>query len=118
MAIELQELIWRQIVLHSRFTFAGGRQFARDIKAIMDTFDSFIANASKGNLGMLKIQEASRLLGLPLSSSNGGLTVHDAYDRVMADNQAAKALVDELGFTELDYQDCRRVLGHRVEVTE
>lgn len=114
----LQDVLWTKIVIYSRFTITGGRQFARDVKAITDMFDRYIPNASKGNMGMLRVQEAARLLSLPLAARDGLISIHDAYNRVMADNQSAKALVDELGFKELDYQESRRVLEHRVEVTE
>lgn len=115
---QLQEVLWRDVILYSRFTLAGGRQFSRDIKAINDMVDNSIAGASSGALGMLKIQDATKILRLPLIPRADAISISEAYIRATTDNTSLKVLWEELQCKELDYTAVRRVVERRVEADE
>lgn len=126
----LQDLLWYQVIIHQRFTSNGGRQFYRDVTALLSLIDTYIPGASETVLGMPKIKESAILLSLPTTisrdssgdTSTKGIfrstTIDAAYDRVMRDNASAKAFVTDMAFLELDYAETRRIIERRIEVGE
>lgn len=97
------------------FTTLGAAQFARDLDTISSLVDRHIPDGSAA-LGTL--QDGSRLLNLPLETSDGAVSLQQASDRVFTDNSEAKKLLAELGLESLTPANGRKILQRRVENSE
>ncbi|KAI4858970.1 TIP-1 family-domain-containing protein [Hypoxylon rubiginosum] len=112
---KLQDMLWANILMTQSFTTLGAAQFARDLDTISSLVDRHIPDGSAA-LGTL--QDGSRLLNLPLETSDGAVSLQQASDRVFTDNSEAKKLLAELGLESLTPANGRKILQRRVENSE
>ncbi|KAI1346029.1 RINT-1 family protein [Xylaria sp. FL0043] len=111
----LQEMLWGEVLLKQNFTTLGAAQFVRDLQALSLLVDRHLPD---GSLIMGTLQDGAQLLNLPIESSNGGITLQQATDRVFTDNTEAKKTLAELGLESLTPANARRILQRRVENSE
>lgn len=97
------------------FTTYGAAQFARDLHAIFSTVERYIPDGS-GSLRSL--EDAVKLLNLPIEPQEGVTSLKQATDRVFTDNTQAKKLLEELELDSLTPANARQILYRRVENSE
>lgn len=97
------------------FTGLGASQFLRDLNAICSLVERYIPN---GLASLASLHDALRLLALPNSATEGGVSLKEASDRVFTDNQEAKAVLEQLGIETLTPANARHILQRRVENSE
>lgn len=132
---KLSNLLWTDVLMSHRFAASGAQQFTNDVRAISALIDGYIPGISS-SLGTL--DEALRLLNLPLQQQKAGspgvdgeegtrddtktasvaVTLQAATDRVFQDNSEAKKVLDELNINNLTPANARQILQRRVENTE
>ncbi|RYP92944.1 hypothetical protein DL770_000994 [Monosporascus sp. CRB-9-2] len=108
----LQEMLWTDVLMKHSFTMLGASQFVCDLQAIASLVDRHIADGSVA-LGML--EEAARILSLPLEASSGSMSLQQACDRFFTDNTEAKKALEELGVETLTPANARNIVQKRVE---
>ncbi|KAI0531701.1 RINT-1 family protein [Xylaria digitata] len=112
---KLQEILWGDVLLRQNFTTLGAAQLMRDLQAVFSLVDRHIPD---GSLIMDTLQDGARLLNLPVESSNGGITLQQASDRIFTDNTEAKRTLVELDIESLTPANARKILQRRVENSE
>ncbi|KAK7546714.1 TIP-1 family-domain-containing protein [Phyllosticta citricarpa] len=138
----IQTQLWDRILMAHSFSTAGAAQFSADIAAICDVVDHWAGDGCAGS-GLRKIREGVGLLGLPVrgargsasslannepseegdaeaekreESDNAKLGLWEVEQRVFADNEKARAVLEQLGFDSLSETEARHVLERRVEL--
>ncbi|KAL1394155.1 TIP-1 family-domain-containing protein [Phyllosticta capitalensis] len=131
----IQTQLWDRILMAHSFSTSGAAQLAADIAAICDIVDHWAGDGCAGS-GLRKIREGIALLGLPVKGARGstsaqndgeeGVDATESEDRrlglweveqkVFADNEQARAVLEELGFESLSETEARGVLEKRVEL--
>lgn len=134
----LQDALWSGVLLRQNFTTLGAAQFMRDVQAILALVDR---NIPEGSAAMAQLEEAVRLLSLPMEASadgsnnnNGGdggdeggndavyssspFFLQQISDRMFTDNQEARRALEDLGIQTLEPVDARKILQRRVENSE
>ncbi|RWA11204.1 hypothetical protein EKO27_g3901 [Xylaria grammica] len=112
---KLQEMLWGDVLLRQNFTTLGAAQLVRDLQAVFSLVDRHIPD---GSLIMGTLQDGAQLLNLPIESSNGGITLQQATDRIFTDNTEAKKTLTELDLESLTPANARKILQRRVENSE
>ncbi|KAI3325666.1 RINT-1 family protein [Xylariaceae sp. AK1471] len=112
---KLQDMLWGDALLRQNFTTLGAAQFFRDLQAIFSLVDRHVPD---GSLIMGTLQDGAQLLNLPIESSTGEITLHQASDRIFTDNTEAKKALAELDLKELTPTTARKILQRRVENSE
>ena len=125
--LSIQSYIWDTILLRNSFSTTGIAQFQRDLSALHDVIDRYVG-AGQARLGMRKLYEAVRLLGLPIKArreveedgggegDGEGMGIWEVEERVFRSNESAREVLDELGFEALVESEARSVLEKRVEI--
>lgn len=136
----LQDALWSGVLLRQNFTTLGAAQFMRDVQAILSLVDR---NIPKGSAAMAQLEEAVRLLSLPVedssadgsgreknngdgedegiannASSSSPFSLQQISDRMFTDNQEARRALEDLGIETLEPVDARKILQRRVENSE
>ncbi|KAK1766496.1 TIP-1 family-domain-containing protein [Phialemonium atrogriseum] len=111
----LNMLLWSEVLMSQSFTTYGAAQFARDLHAMFSTLERYIPDGS-GSLRSL--EDAVRLLNLPIEPQEGVTSLKQATDRVFTDNTQAKKLLEELELDSLTPANARQILYRRVENSE
>ncbi|KAK7528074.1 TIP-1 family-domain-containing protein [Phyllosticta citriasiana] len=138
----IQTQLWDRVLMAHSFSTAGAAQFSADIAAICDVVDHWAGDGCAGS-GLRKIREGVGLLGLPVRGARGSasslannepsdegdaeaekredsddakLGLWEVEQRVFADNEKARAVLEELGFDSLSETEARHVLERRVEL--
>ncbi|KAI0468212.1 RINT-1 family protein [Xylaria cf. heliscus] len=112
---KIQETLWGDILMKQNFTTLGAAQLVRDLQAVFSLVDRYIAD---GSLIMGALQDGAQLLNLPIESTNGGITLQQATDRIFTDNTEAKRTLAELDLESLTPVNARKILQRRVENSE
>lgn len=109
---KIQEMLWGDVLLKQNFTTLGAAQLVRDLQAILSLVDRHIPD---GSMIMGTVQDGARLLNLPVESTDGGITLQQAADRIYTDNTEAKRTLAELDLESLTPANARKILQRRVE---
>lgn len=122
-----QGVLWDNILLRHSFSTAGAAQLQADVSAIGEVVDRW-AGEGCAAAGLRKAREGVALLGLPVRGARGdeaagedgvagaALGLWEVERRVFADNEQARAVLEELGFESLTEAEARNVLERRVEL--
>ncbi|GME42986.1 RINT-1/TIP-1 domain-containing protein [Neofusicoccum parvum] len=122
-----QGVLWDNILLRHSFSTAGAAQLQADVSAIGEVVDRW-AGEGCAAAGLRKVREGVALLGLPVRGARGdeaagedgvagaALGLWEVERRVFADNEQARAVLEELGFESLTEAEARNVLERRVEL--
>lgn len=115
---KLQDMLWNNVLMKHSFTTLGAVQFAHDGQAIAAVIERHL---SGGSAALEELREAMELLKLPVALPEGvatGMTLKEASERAFTDNDAARALLEELQLQSLTPVTARHVLQRRVENNE
>ncbi len=116
---KLQDLLWHGVLMKHHFTTLGAVQFAHDGQALAAVLERHLPGASSA---LEELREAMELLRLPITlpedGSGGSVTLRQASERAFADNDAARALLEEMQLQSLTPVNARHVLQRRVENNE
>ncbi|KGQ10677.1 RAD50-interacting protein 1 [Beauveria bassiana D1-5] len=117
---KLQDLLWNGVLMKHQFTTLGAVQFAHDGQALAAVIERHLPG---GSSALEELREAMELLRLPITlpdemSSGGGVTLGQASERAFTDNDAARALLEEMQLHSLTPANARQVLQRRVENNE
>ncbi|EGX96668.1 RINT-1 family protein [Cordyceps militaris CM01] len=120
---KLQDFLWNNVLMKHQFTTLGAIQFAHDGQALAAVIERHLPGASAT---LEELREAMELLRLPITLSEeeaavaggGGITLKQASERAFTDNDAARALLEEMQLQSLTPTNARHVLQRRVENNE
>lgn len=115
---KLQDLLWHSVLMKHHFTTLGAAQFTHDGQALAAVIERHL---SDGSSALEELREAMELLRLPVALPEGvaeGLTLRQASERAFSDNDAARALLEEMQLQSLTPVNARHVLQRRVENNE
>jgi hypothetical protein len=116
MALEkLNSLLWSEVLMSQSFTTYGAAQFTRDLHAIMSLVERYIPD---GSAFFMTLNDAVKLLSLPLEAQEGAISLKQASDMVFTDNTEAKKLLEQLEIDSLTPANARQILQRRVENSE
>lgn len=118
----VQTYLWDNVLTRQSFSTAGVSQFSTDITALCDALDTGFGRG-QGQVGLRKLVEAVRLLGLPVrakTEDGGGAGVPGLWEvekRVFKDNESARAVLEEMGLEHVEVREARTVLERRIELS-
>jgi hypothetical protein len=112
---KLNNTLWGDVLMSHKFTASGAAQFMRDVHAISSLVERYIP---EGSSSLSSLNDALRLLNLPVQGQEGAMLLKDATDRVFTDNTEAKKVLDELEIDSLTPANARQILQRRVENAE
>ncbi|OAA73595.1 RINT-1 family protein [Cordyceps fumosorosea ARSEF 2679] len=117
---KLQDLLWNGVLMKHQFTILGAIQFAHDSHALAAVVERHLPG---GSARLEELSEAVELLRLPAAppgevTEARSITLEQASERAFTDNNAARALLEEMQLLILTPTDARRVLQRRVENDE
>jgi len=114
---QLNDVLWRDVLVSQSFTTYGAAQLMRDVHAIIALVERFIPDGSGFFASM---NDGVRLLNLPVEESQEGglLSLKEASDRIFTDNAEAKKVLQELDIDTLTPAHARTILQRRVENSE
>lgn len=127
----IEQGLWDGVLMRHSFSTAGAAQLKADLNAIGEVLDRWAGSGCAAG-GLRKIREGVALLSLPVRSKGaaeeggeGGEKTEEGEDemglwevekRVFADNEQARAVLEELGLESLTEAEARAVLGKRIEL--
>ena len=123
MSKEMDEILFKNVVLARDFSWQGAKQFKADITGLVSTMDQALGRKFRHN-AIRRSQESALLLTLPVDGEQSGdsegsddvLTLWDVEKKLFASNEDARSVLAELGCSSLTEAEARRVLKCRLEV--
>lgn len=129
----LQQGLWDGILVRHSFSTAGAGQLVVDVRALGEVVDRWVGEGCAAS-ALRKIREGVTLLSIPVRGARGAggeggddddddgeresgtLGLWEVEKRVFADNEQARAVLEELGLESLTEGEARSVLERRVEL--
>jgi hypothetical protein len=118
----LESTLIDQLIMRHSFSGAGVAQLAIDITAVGGVVARAV-DVSLVDVGLGKIQQAVRLLGLPIKPSkeiddeDDELGLFEVSKRLFeGSGEDARTVLDELGLDKLSVGEARKTLARRVEL--
>lgn len=140
----IQDVLWNRVLTAHSFSTAGAAQLGTDFRALCAAVDRYVG-LGVAESGMRKLGEGIRLVGLPVKGTasqtaaagmgddeaaagaardgdedgtvvTGRLGLWEVDRRLFADNESARAVLEDLGMEVLTENEAREVLRRRVEL--